>query len=501
MRTKKAIFNSTASLLLQFVNVISGFILPQMIISAFGSEVNGAASSVAQFLGYISLLEAGVGGVTRAALFRPLAQNDTQKISGIVNATQAFFRKLAYIFLAYSLLLAVGFKYISRSGLDWSYTFALVLILSISTFAQYFFGITNSIILQADQLSYIPSVIQIVAVILNTMLAVLLLKLGCGFLMVKFVTAAIFTVKPAILNYIVCRRYKLDRAAPPDYDAISQRWNGLGQHLAFFVHNNTDVMVITLFMGLKWVSVYSVYCMILNGVRNIVKSLTGSAEAAFGNMIAREEKQVLQNRFCMMETLTSMIVVSFFSTAAMLLFDFLRIYTREFRDMDYIILPVGILFVLSEALHSIKQTYHSLVLAAGHYKETQTSAFIEAGVNLVLSVALVFQWGVAGVLAATIVSTIYKIIYYVFYLKRNILFRPVHVFLKRMGTDILCAASVILVCRAVPFPAVNNYFEWVVKAVPVFGISGCIVLAWNVALYKKDVTSLFQKVTAALRRS
>ena len=58
MKLKNITFiNSISSLLLQMVTIISGFIIPRLILKTFGSEVNGLVSSLNQFLGYITLLE------------------------------------------------------------------------------------------------------------------------------------------------------------------------------------------------------------------------------------------------------------------------------------------------------------------------------------------------------------------------------------------------------------------------------------------------------------
>ena len=62
-RTKSAIQNIVCSLLLQVVVFAKGMILPRIIIPIYGSDVNGLVSSIAQFLSYISLLEAGVGSI------------------------------------------------------------------------------------------------------------------------------------------------------------------------------------------------------------------------------------------------------------------------------------------------------------------------------------------------------------------------------------------------------------------------------------------------------
>ena len=56
-RGKKLALNTVTSLLLQIISVLSGFILPRLILGAFGTNVNGLVNSIAQFLGVITLLD------------------------------------------------------------------------------------------------------------------------------------------------------------------------------------------------------------------------------------------------------------------------------------------------------------------------------------------------------------------------------------------------------------------------------------------------------------
>lgn len=500
MRTKKALLNSVSSLVKQLITVICGFILRYLILSAFGSEINGAVSSITQFLGYISLLEAGVGGVTRAALYKPLAEGNCKEISGISNATQSFFRKLSIVFLIYAVVLSVSFKYISSTDLSVTFTGSLVLVIAISTFAEYYFGITNSLILQADQRNYIATALQIGTVALNTVMSIILIKLGCGIHVVKLGSAVVYMLRPLFLSIIVRKKYKINRSEPVNNEAIKQRWNGLGQHIAFFMHNNTDSMVVTIFLGLKWMSVYSVYYMIVNGIRNIVIAFTGGSEAAFGNMIAKGEKDILNSRFKMEETLSACIITELFSTTGLLLTDFIKIYTKGVSDINYNIPVFGILLVISEAIHCIKQDYHMLVLAAGHYKETQKAAFIEAALNIVLSVILVNVIGISGVIIATIVSTIYHMLYYVLYLRKTILNRSIRIFVKRFLVTAINAVTVVGVCTLIPFPEVHTYLQWMIKAALFFGISGVVTLIWNYLFYKGELHLIIDSLRSVFHR-
>lgn len=500
MRTKRVFINSVAALTLRLVSVVCGFILPKLMLRSFGSEVNGAVSSISQFLEYITLIEAGAGGVTRAVLYKPLAMGDITKINAIINASQIFFRKIAYIFVGYVIFLSCTFKYISKTELDWGFTFLLVWILAISIFIQYYFGTTYIILIKSDQQEYISSCLQTGCVLLSTFMSIALLKNGYGIYVIKIAGTAVYVLKLILLNIIVRRKYKIDGKIAPDYNAMKQRWNGFGQHIAYYIHNNVDMMIITIMMGLKWASVYSIYRMITNGVKQVVLSVIGANEAAFGNMIAKNEKKVLENRFHVVETLASMIIVIFFSTTGLIIFDFIKIYTDGIKDINYLILPVGILFVISEAVHCIKQIYHNLILAAGHYKETQKGAFIEAGLNLSLSVIFAKYMGMPGIILATIISTIYRIIDYIIHLSKEIINRKINVFLQRQCINIFNSLLIVFICLSIPFSDPMNYKEWVLKAIPIFLISCSITFFVNLVFYHRDLFNIGIKMKEVFKK-
>ena len=76
MRSKKSLINIITSILYQIIAILFGFIVPKLIIKNYGSSVNGLIESITQFLGYIVLLESGIGGVIKAVLYKPLAEKN-----------------------------------------------------------------------------------------------------------------------------------------------------------------------------------------------------------------------------------------------------------------------------------------------------------------------------------------------------------------------------------------------------------------------------------------
>ena len=93
-RSKNAKLNMISGLMQELTVVICGLILPRIILSHFGSTYNGIVNSVTQFLGFSVVLRSGLGAVTNAALYKPLADGDIQKVSGIMVATDQFMKKV-----------------------------------------------------------------------------------------------------------------------------------------------------------------------------------------------------------------------------------------------------------------------------------------------------------------------------------------------------------------------------------------------------------------------
>lgn len=143
--------------------------------------------------------------------------------------------------------------------------------------------------------------------------------------------------------------------------------------------------------------------------------------------------------------------------------------------------------VISEAIHCIKQQYHSLVLAAGHYKETQIGAFVEAGINLVLSIVLVNWIGLPGTIIATIFSSLFRTVDYVVHLKNHILHREITIFVKRQLVNIVNVLVILGICIFIPFWECNGYLSWAAKSVCIVVISTVITVAINFILYREDM--------------
>lgn len=501
MRSKRALINIVISLVLQGVAIICGLIVPRLIINTYGSSTNGLVSSINQFLGYIVLLEAGVGGVVRAALYKPLANKDICSISEIMKATEAFFKRLAYIFIVYLFITAGFIPYLVRYDFNSFFTFTLVLIIGISTFFQYYFGISYQILLHADQRQYITSVLQIITMAINTLLVVILIKSGASIHIVKFCSSIVFVARPILLNMYVNRKYRIIKDCNPDNNAISQKWDGFGHHIAFFILGNTDIVVLTLFTDIKEVSVYSVYFMIISGIRTLTVTFSSGLEAAFGNMIAKNEKKSLNRNFQVFEFSFFAITTILFTSMSLLIIPFISLYTKGITDVNYYRPVFSYVMIAAYAICCIRVPYNSVVLAAGHYKQTRNGAFAEAIINIVLSIAFVNCWGIVGAAIGTFCAMLFRTIQYAIYLSKNIVRRSIWKFVKRTIVYSIDAIAIILVINYFLHAAINSYWQWFIYAINITLISSIITFSVSSLVYSDDVKNILSIAKGIIKKS
>ena len=500
---KKALLNSLSSVILQIVTFVCGLIIPRLILETFGSNVNGSIQSITQFLNYIILLEAGVGGVVRAALYKPLAERNYTGLSGIVNATESFFKKICYIFIGYMLILATVYSYMVSDSFSYIYTFSLVIIIGLGTVAQYYFGITAQIFLTADQRGYVTVLLQAASIIVNSIFIFILIKLGMGIHTVKLFSAVIFVIRPMILQYYMRKKYAgLDKNIPANNDLIKQRWDGFGQHIAFFVHNNTDIVILTCFQNLKVVSVYSVYYMIVSGLQNLISCISAGFTPAIGQLIATENKNGAMKAVNMYEFLCFLLCNILMTVCGIMIVPFVSIYTRGITDINYIDYRFAVLIVLASVALLLRNVYQSIILSAGHYKQTNVSAYTETILNIGTSLCLVKKFGLSGVALGTFVSLVYRLVYYVIYLSKNILCRNVGLFIKRFCVNAAALAiNLIIIIPNIGRYRIENYFVWAVCAAAVTVIVSAIVVIVNLVFYKNDFWELCYKLKCMRRKS
>lgn len=484
-KNRVTLLNILSNIILQITNIITWFIIPKIILSCFGSDVNGLVSSISQFLSYISLVEGGISGVVMASLYKPLVNQDNEKLSSVIRTSDKFYKRIGLIFVIYSILLGMIYPIIFKTGFSYLYVFSLVIILAINLFIQYMFSITFKNLLNADKKGYIVSFLQSLILILGVILSYISVLIYPSIHILKFITGIIFVIQPIIFSKYVNKNYNINRKAKIDNDLIKQRWNGFAINVAAFIHNCTDIAILTIFTNLATVSIYSVYTIVTNGLRAIYNAISSAIVPTIGQAYAKKEMQELDNKLDLYEFISFTTVFFMFTITGLLITPFIVLYTKGVNDANYNQALFGVLIVLSEALYLIKSPHLNLAYSANKFKELTIPAYIEAIINIVISIILVNKLGIVGVAIGTIIAMLYRLIFHINYTKK-IINRNQWIFYRKLLIFVIGTLIGLGICYFIP-QVKYTIASWIIHAIIYSIIFAIIYSIISVLFFKKEL--------------
>jgi len=303
-------------------------------------------------------------------------------------------------------------------------------------------------------------------------------------------------VAPISLYIYSQKHYCIDRTVTPDFSAIKQRWDAFWQSIAIFVHNNTDVMILTFFADIKEVSVYSVYNYVIFSLKNFLTNIMLGPIAAFGNMLAKGETELAHKNLCFYELIIFDVCAILYTTAGLLIVPFAMLYTKNVTDVNYSRPLFALIAITAGCFDCLRIPYQSIVEAAGHFRQNRNGALIEPILNITISIIGVIRFGLVGVAFGTLVATLFRTIQYVIYLSKNIIQRSVFIFIRHLAVNIGVAIVVwCLTSRYVPRQP-ENVFQWCFSAATVTLISTVVTLLSTVLFYESDFKEFIHKLKA-----
>ncbi len=474
-RTKKFLYNSVTTAFLQVVNMLAGFIVPQVMLRYYGSEINGLVTSVTQFIAYFNLVEAGLASAAVYSLYQPLAENDRGRVSAICSAAKKFYTQSGVLFTSLVLGMAVIYPtFIRTGGLTWRDTALLVAVLGANGVLEFFTLAKYRVLLTADQKTYVISLASTAQIILNTAIIAVLASRGVGIVAVRTVAILAILLRSAILMIYTRQKYPyVNYRAQPETGALSKRWDALYLQVLGAIQTGAPVVLATLILGdMKLVSVYTVFYMIVGGVNSILGVFTSGLSAAFGDILVRREQKALERAYDQFEFLYYSIIAAAYGVCLVMIMPFIRIYTQGITDAVYDLPLLGLLFVLNGLLFNAKTPQGMLVISAGLYRETRLQTTIQGLITVVVGAVLAPFWGLYGIMLASCLSNLYRDIDLLFFIPGQVTHLPVKTSALRLLRMAVCFGLIWAGFSRVTI-APTGYGGWLLWAVVV----GCAALA------------------------
>lgn len=486
-RTEKFLRNSASTALLQIITMVSGFIIPKVMLDIYGSEINGLISSITQFINYFMLVEAGLSAAVVYSLYKPLAEKDYTKISSIVTAAKNFYNKSGYIFVGLTICLAIIYPFfVTTNELSLIEVGILVLVLGVSGALEFFTLAKYRAILTADQKVYIISLASIIYVILNTFIIVVLSYLNVNIVLVRAIALLSVFLRSYLLYFFVKKYYTyLNYNEVPDNKALDKRWNALYLQILGVFHTGIPVVLATVFTDLKMVSVYVVFNLVITGVNSILNVFMSGISSSFGDLIIRKEQKRFQKAYIDFEGLYYLLIAGIYAITFVMIMPFVKVYTLGITDTNYNLPWIGFLMVLNGLMFNIKTPQGMLVIAAGLYKETRWQTTTQALIMLILGIVLGYMHGLEGILIASILSNLYRDIDLVYFIPKHVTKLP-----KKKTIFRIIGVFFINVLICLPMYYINievdTVFMWIVDLILVM-IYTIFIIGVYIFIFERDI--------------
>ena len=205
MRTKKSAINMITAFICQFIVILLGFISRRVMIDSVGVEYLGINGLMNNILTILSLAESGIGVAIIYSLYKPLAENDVQKIKGLMNFYKYTYRALALFTLILGLSIAPFLDKLMKDNTVEN-SLIIYLLFLFSSVSSYLFSYKVSMN-NADQNKYLATIINTVTQILVLVIKVFILYLTKNYILFLTIDIISTLLKNIIFSKIIDRRY------------------------------------------------------------------------------------------------------------------------------------------------------------------------------------------------------------------------------------------------------------------------------------------------------
>jgi O-antigen/teichoic acid export membrane protein len=408
MRTKNSIRNIITVLIGQIFGILITFISRMVFIRILGAEYLGVNGLFTNILSLLSLAEMGFGSAIIYSLYKPLAAKDEIKIKALMNFYASAYHLIGIVVLGIGLLLFPFLDYIIKDKPDIPNISIIYILYLANSVITYFFAYKRSLII-ADQKNHIVTIYKYsFYTIVNIIQIIVLLttKNFIFFLLVQFVFGF-------IENFMISRKAEklypfLKKSKGVKLDKVSKREifknvQAMMYHrLGGVVVAGTDNIIISSFVGIVWVGLYSNYLLIITAINTIIGQVFVSVTASVGNLNTLEDKS------------KSLIVYKSILLANFWLFG-LSTISLFILFNPFITLWVGKEFLMSESIvvmivinfyvNGMRKTTLMFRDSLGLFWNDRYKPVFESIINLIASVFLAKQYGIFGVLLGTFIST------------------------------------------------------------------------------------------------
>ncbi|RDI45723.1 lipopolysaccharide biosynthesis protein [Falsibacillus pallidus] len=414
MRTKYSIKNVSIGVFSQIIIALLGFISRKVFLDSLGTEYLGVNGLMTNVLAAMVLIESGIGTSIVYNLYKPLANNDTEKVTALVQIYKKAYFIIAALLGLFSMGLYPLLNYIMKDGESISHLNIIFFIFVIKNIISYLNAHKISLI-NADQRGYLIARVNLLFQMGTIILRILILIFTNDYILYLLVELILFTLQNIINGKIVYKRYPYLNTKKKYMIDHSTKQNLKINVKAMFLHSiggylvfGTDNILMSSFVGLASVGLYSNYSMITQQVAALLTPILGGIGASIGNLIATENAEKKYSIF----KISFFVNFWLYSLSVIFLYNLLEPFISWWIGKDYLLDKLTFIFILINFyLLGMRSAISTFKIKSGLFVQDKFAPVIEGAINLGASLILMKYFGLAGIFIGTTISTILTVLW------------------------------------------------------------------------------------------
>ncbi|MGT2799459.1 lipopolysaccharide biosynthesis protein [Streptococcus marmotae] len=410
-RTQQALHNSFSTISIFFLRLIFEFINRLLFLRFLGVYYLGLNGIFTSILGTLSLAELGIGTSITFALYKPIAESKTRKIVAYMRLYRAIYRVIAFIILLLGLAVLPFLPTILQESSLTTEVISIYLLFLMNSVMGYLLFSYKQSLLVAYRENYVISWMNFGIIIVSSLIQWIVLFTTQSYLLVRTLILLTTLVSNLLISYLVDKRHPLndeeiEPLTPSEKSSLKKNvFGNLAGSIAGAVVFSTDNILMSTFISVATVGLYSNYTIITGSLNSFLSQLMGSQRSTVGNLVHTSDGEKVYQMFKRYNFLNFAIAFLFSLSIVILIQPFIMLWLGK----EYL-LSSRIVALLSVYTFVQMYRYAGFVFynAYGLYWESRHKPIAEAVLNLTLSLLFlaVFKWGIEGILLGTICSTL-----------------------------------------------------------------------------------------------
>lgn len=482
-RTEHSMRNLRFALIFQSLALVTAFLTRRVFVSVLSQEYLGLDGTFSNILVTLSLAELGLGDAILFSLYKPLAENDKPKLRALMDFYRKAYRIIGCAVAALGCALVPFLPRLIHDFPNLPHVYLIYFLFVANSALSYFFVYKQSLIL-ADQRRYLITAWRYGLWTALYLLQALFLWITHQYLIYLILQL----VETLVENWILaCKADKMypflrGKASPLDQET---RMTIVRNTRAMFLHKlggavvfNTDNLLISYFIGVVSVGLYSNYLLVIKGLRNVYKMIFAAFSGSVGNLGATENNANALRVYRRMNFAGSW-MMGWFSICLLVLFNpFISLWVGS----DYLFpMEIVLLIVLNFYITGMREVNLTFQNGYGVFRRMRYKSIFEAVINLIVSIALVKPLGITGIFIGTFASTMLTC----FWVEPYLLFRYVfkqplrYYFVQYAGSTLLTVIAGTLtwsICTLLPEMGFAGFILKAVMCTMIPNLFFCVLL-------------------------